>query len=216
MANLRKCSRCKSEIDISYFGMNRKKEPYKTCDNCRKKNKQTANIVDVQTSAKTFLESYMRLPIIKLQDKQPYDIRLDAIVVLNHQIEFEPYLKRYDEKLFSYKQFTELDPVEYMVGIDPKVDYMPDEHVTPVIVKINGVSYRASCLIWFPLTDCSDAVKLKQYETNQPVYPIFIEEGQSPIPTIMNATGYKYQKRLPSTEGFITHQGYTDSVIKLT
>ena len=33
--NLRTCSRCKSQIDISYFGMSRKKEPYKTCDNCR-------------------------------------------------------------------------------------------------------------------------------------------------------------------------------------
>ena len=40
MTELRKCSRCKSEIDISYFGMNRKKEPYKTCDNCRNKTKQ--------------------------------------------------------------------------------------------------------------------------------------------------------------------------------
>ena len=29
MANLRKCSRCKSEIDISYFGMNRKKNHIK-------------------------------------------------------------------------------------------------------------------------------------------------------------------------------------------
>ena len=40
MTELRKCSRCKSEIDISYFGMNRKKEPYKTCDNCRNKSKK--------------------------------------------------------------------------------------------------------------------------------------------------------------------------------
>ena len=40
MANLQKCSRCKSTIDISFFGMNRKKEPYKTCDTSRnKKNK---------------------------------------------------------------------------------------------------------------------------------------------------------------------------------
>ena len=39
MANLRKCSCCKSEIDISFFGVNRKKEPYKTCDTCRS-NKQ--------------------------------------------------------------------------------------------------------------------------------------------------------------------------------
>ena len=41
MANLRKCTRCKSEIDISYFGMSRKKEPYKTCDNCRAKKNKT-------------------------------------------------------------------------------------------------------------------------------------------------------------------------------
>ena len=34
------CSRCKSIIDISFFGLNRKKEPYKTCDNCRNKNKK--------------------------------------------------------------------------------------------------------------------------------------------------------------------------------
>ena len=39
MANLKKCSSCKSEIDNSYFGINRKKEPYNTCDTCRS-NKQ--------------------------------------------------------------------------------------------------------------------------------------------------------------------------------
>ena len=33
---LRKCSRCHSTIHISYFGINKKKEPNKTCDNCRK------------------------------------------------------------------------------------------------------------------------------------------------------------------------------------
>ena len=42
MANLKTCSRCKSEIDISYFGINRKKEPYKTCVNCRSKPKKTS------------------------------------------------------------------------------------------------------------------------------------------------------------------------------
>ena len=37
MANLQICSRCKSEVDISFFGLNRKKQPYKTCVNCRSK-----------------------------------------------------------------------------------------------------------------------------------------------------------------------------------
>ena len=53
MANLRKCSRCKSEIDISYFGMNRKKEPYKTCDNCRNKLNKTNKPTPLSDSENT-------------------------------------------------------------------------------------------------------------------------------------------------------------------
>ena len=50
MANLKTCSRCKSEIDISYFGINRKKEPYKTCVNCRSKPKKTSGANTVPTA----------------------------------------------------------------------------------------------------------------------------------------------------------------------
>ena len=39
MTELRKCSRCKSEIEITYVGINRKGEAYKTCDTCRNKKK---------------------------------------------------------------------------------------------------------------------------------------------------------------------------------
>jgi len=42
MANLQKCSRCKCTLDISYFGINRKKEPYKTCESCRNKINKTS------------------------------------------------------------------------------------------------------------------------------------------------------------------------------
>jgi hypothetical protein len=213
MANLQQCSRCKSTIDISFFGLNRKKVPYKTCDNCR--NKRTkANIVDVQvpsTKTPSFLEHYVSLPIIKLEQKHVVDMRLDTIVVLNHRVDFVPKLRRYDMNMFTYKEFTKLDSVEYATGVDPKLDYMPDEFVAPVLLKIDGVTYRASCLTWFPLTDCSDAIKLKQHETNQDVYPITIKKGKSPIATIQNATGYNYHERLPSCDGFILHQGYTDS-----
>ena len=89
---------------------------------------------------------------------------------------------------------------------------MPDEHVTPVLVKANGKTYRASYLTWFPLTDCSDAIKLKHHETNNQVYPILIKQGANPILTLMNATGFEYHDRLPSTDGFVLHQGYTDSL----
>ena len=53
MANLRKCTRCKSTIDISYFGINRKKEPYKTCDNCRNKSKKTSRATPLSDSENT-------------------------------------------------------------------------------------------------------------------------------------------------------------------
>ena len=35
MANLQTCSRCKSEVDMPYFGLNRNTQPYYTCDTCR-------------------------------------------------------------------------------------------------------------------------------------------------------------------------------------
>ena len=106
-------------------------------------------------------------------------MHVNAIVVLNHRIDFVPKLKRYDMNVFTYNEFTKLDAVEYAAGVDPKLDFMPDEFVAPVLVKINGGTYRASCLTWFPLIDCSDAIKLKQHETNQDVYPIFIEKGKA-------------------------------------
>ena len=70
MANLRKCSRCKSEIDISYFGMSRKKEPYKTCDNCRDKKKQTqSNCASIHSNITTKEIEQMN----KIKVKQIYE-----------------------------------------------------------------------------------------------------------------------------------------------
>ena len=40
MAELRKCSRCRSVIELTYLCINGKGEPYKTCDACRNKKKQ--------------------------------------------------------------------------------------------------------------------------------------------------------------------------------
>ena len=40
MAELRKCSRCRSEIELKYFGISRKGEHNKTCINCLNKKKE--------------------------------------------------------------------------------------------------------------------------------------------------------------------------------
>ncbi len=40
MSNLRKCSRCRSEIELKYFAINRKGEYNKTCETCLSKNRK--------------------------------------------------------------------------------------------------------------------------------------------------------------------------------
>ena len=77
---------------------------------------------------------------------------------------------------------------------------MPDEYIAPVIVKINGVSYRASVLTWFPLTDCADAIEMKeQMLGKQTTYPVYIEKGKCPLATLTNAVGVKIKHMLPPT-----------------
>ena len=100
-------------------------------------------------------------------------------------------------KTWKYNEFTELDPIEYDEGTNPNMDYMPDEYVAPVLVKINGITYRASVLMWFPLTDCADAIKWKQHVTNTTTYPIHIEKGKSPFNEVRKAIGAKFWNDLP-------------------
>ena len=64
MENLRQCSRCKSNIEISYFGLNRKSEPYKTCDNCRNKKKQTTIKTEDGDTSKSSSK-----PVVKVDDE---------------------------------------------------------------------------------------------------------------------------------------------------
>jgi DNA polymerase III epsilon subunit-like protein len=69
MANVKQCSRCKSNIDISYFSINRKKEYYKTCNRCRSKRNKT-NVIFEQTSLIESLSEQQ--PIVEsLSEQQP-------------------------------------------------------------------------------------------------------------------------------------------------
>ena len=55
MSNLRTCARCKSNIDVSYFSLNRKKQLYKTCDNCRNPKKENdTSLLERINEARTY------------------------------------------------------------------------------------------------------------------------------------------------------------------
>ena len=61
MANLQTCSRCKSETDVSFFGLNRKKQPYKTCDNCRSNSMKTSKIKQVEQHYKFKIQGISKI-----------------------------------------------------------------------------------------------------------------------------------------------------------
>ena len=52
MAELRKCSRCRSEILLTYFAINRKGEHNKTCETCLNKTRKTKLVSNVPSDFK--------------------------------------------------------------------------------------------------------------------------------------------------------------------
>ena len=54
MANLQRCSKCKSEQELKYFSINKKGQYYKTCDNCR--SKRLTNKVNLKRTDTDFVD----------------------------------------------------------------------------------------------------------------------------------------------------------------
>ena len=54
MAELKKCSRCRSEIELKYVGINRKGEHNKTCETCLNKSGAYQQKPEVQASIKEY------------------------------------------------------------------------------------------------------------------------------------------------------------------
>ena len=54
MANLQRCSKCKSEQELKYFSINKKGQYYKTCDMCR--DKRLANKVNLKRTDTDFVD----------------------------------------------------------------------------------------------------------------------------------------------------------------
>ena len=76
MANLQKCSRCKSEVDVSFFGLNRKKQPYKTCETCRNKRpviKHTDSVKTIQNALNLIATATQHLECLITDEATPSD-----------------------------------------------------------------------------------------------------------------------------------------------
>ena len=100
---LRTCSRCHSTIDISYFSMSRKKERYKTCDNCRKKPKIPE------------IKPYMYIEIDKeLREEYEKEFDISSRDMTFGFYSLESQVDRYTKMLAFWKKHTpEGNPTEY-------------------------------------------------------------------------------------------------------
>ena len=146
---------------------------------------ETARVASKNYKNYTNLEivkDYMQLEMLPTNK----DLIIDKIGVYNWDS-----VNKKPRNLIKYGLFTSLKPDEFPLGVNPELDYMPEDDVSPVvIISTNGVKYRVDDLLWFPLVEISDAVMLKQGKTGQKVFPqkIFIDE------TIINEEGYKSNK----------------------
>ena len=88
----------------------------------------------------------------------------------------------------NIKTFTQYDDKAYPPD-NAEGYYRPDEYVSPVILKIDGENYKTPMMTWYPLTDCSDAIRIKHHITNKTTYQIPIKSGKQEIVQIMNTIG---------------------------
>ena len=111
MTELRKCSRCRSEIELKYFAINRKGEHNKTCETCLNKSRayhQTTEAIDrrqqrngISITCNNCGETHTKNTISK--HKRQYWCKTSHV---SEKPNFEEWLTEqdYDTLLWEYKQ----------------------------------------------------------------------------------------------------------------
>ncbi len=126
MANLKRCSRCKSEIDISYFGMNRKKESYKTGDNCKNKNKKINKPTHTDTHV-IIIDDGIKNCVLELFATHSTD-QLDRVMTKHkskHVLAYaEAILKRPDT---TFRDLSVGDVLPVIVELSNMADHAPSD-----------------------------------------------------------------------------------------
>ena len=142
MANLQKCSKCKSEQELKYFSLNKKGQLYKTCDACRNKRLQSssdkaiiADVVRVMRKATQTLERIVK------EDSEASDIENKSTTAESNSIPDEKYIIVMD---------VETNGLIKQRGITPTKDNL---HMFPNIVQFS----------WGLFTETGECKVMKDY-----------------------------------------------------
>lgn len=142
MANLQKCSKCKSEQELKYFSINKKGQPYKTCDNCRNKRLHSSSdktiIADAVRAIKKATET---LECIIKEDADASDIENKSTTAESSSTPDEKYIIVMD---------VETNGLIKQRGITPTRDNL---HMFPNIVQFS----------WGLFTETGECKVMKDY-----------------------------------------------------
>ena len=132
MANLQKCSKCKSEQELKYFSNNKKGLLYKTCDKCRMKRVQSNNDKDKITDAiKLMTQATQKLEQVIKEDTDVSDIENKSTTAESNSVPDEKYVIVMD---------VETNGLIKQRGITPTKDNL---HMFPNIVQFSwGLYYE--------------------------------------------------------------------------
>ena len=142
MANLQKCSKCKSEQELKYFSLNKKGQLYKTCDACRNKRLQSSSDKAIIADAvRVMRKAIQTLERIVKEDSDASDIENKSTTAESNSIPDEKYIIVMD---------VETNGLIKQRGITPTKDNL---HMFPNIVQFS----------WGLFTETGECKSMKDY-----------------------------------------------------
>ena len=130
MTELRKCSRCRSVIELTYFGINRKGEYNKTCINCLDKKKERDAIKTVCDNCGCDVNK----GTLSIHKRRFYC----QVYNMETKPDFEEWLinQDYDKMLYEYK-----DLLEYILSTKPSNKCKKKTHTNDNYILVGGRIY---------------------------------------------------------------------------
>ena len=132
MAELRKCSRCTSTIELKYFTVNRKGEHYKCCDNCHDKIKikTTCSKCGFQVCKQVISRHH------KTDKCKQWELMFSRIDTLDPELikygytfngEPFPVYKDYNKTIEYREQYLGYDRIKYNMSIEDRIKELEQE-----------------------------------------------------------------------------------------
>lgn len=156
------------------------------------------------------VKDYLSCPILPL-DK---DIIITKIATIN----YDHVNMKYGESL-KYKDFHEFDKNQFTLP-QKNGDYELDDYISPIYVfaKLNNedniIKYRTIDLLWFPLTNITTGIFIKQQHISKELLPfsVFVDKNHQWLTKLMDLVGRNILEHVHSKSNTTKQKTYYCSI----